>query len=172
MMLTGGTGDVKPELQSFNVVESANDTTTTVAVAMPVIPNVLRGNAQRSQVVELLKVFFIGPPLLNSAAGNVQITIGTRNAGTTTLNSWDPSVLAVYSSSSDFTTSGLADRNRVCCVDLTDGNGNGVLVATANLYAQISGSGTAATNTSGVKLLYRLYDATVQEFVGIVASQQ
>ena len=57
-------------------------------------------------------------------------------------------------------------------LNLTDSNGNGILIATQSIVivgANVSGA-TAGTYTA--KVLYRLVEVGIQEYVGIVQSQQ
>ena len=57
-------------------------------------------------------------------------------------------------------------------VDLTDNAGNGMLVATDRIV--IYGANTSGTiaGTYVAKVLYRLKEVGIQEYVGIVQSQQ
>jgi hypothetical protein len=56
-------------------------------------------------------------------------------------------------------------------IDLTDSNGNGMLIATDSLYvvaANVSGTASEAI----CKVFYRLVNVGITEYVGIVQSQQ
>jgi hypothetical protein len=57
-------------------------------------------------------------------------------------------------------------------LDVTDGAGHGVLIATDSIYAQVNSANTATTNTVYFKLLYRFKEVNIIEYVGIVQSQQ
>jgi hypothetical protein len=46
--------------------------------------------------------------------------------------------------------------------------GNGILLATDNVYAQLTNVATGQTITAACKLFYRIYSASVTEYVGIV----
>jgi len=56
--------------------------------------------------------------------------------------------------------------------DLTDGAGHGVLVATDQIYCQISSSSTGAAQTCAGKIWYRWKNVGLAEYIGIVQSQQ
>jgi len=172
-MLTGGTRDVKPEILSFVASESANDTTTTVSTALPVLRNFSSGNASRAQIVEVLKVWVHLNSAYSATNGvNVNVAIGSKNNGTTTVTPQAPDVFAWFSYYVNAAATGQSITDRVFSRDLTDGAGNGILVATDNIYTQVSSAGSGATQSVGVKILYRIYGASVIEYVGIVQGQQ
>jgi len=58
-------------------------------------------------------------------------------------------------------------------IDLTDGDGNGMLIATQTIVVNgANTSGTAAVaRTYTAKVLYRLIEVGIQEYVGIVQAQ-
>lgn len=168
--LTGGTNDVKPETLSFAAVQSGQDVTTTTTQALPVLRNFQTGGG-RAQLVEILKVWC---EIRNVAEVDSLITayLSTKNFGATATTFSEPSVFAGFNLDYRITTTGATMTPGIQCVDLTDGDGNGVLVATDNIYAQIISGASAATNTVRFKILYRIYGASVTEYVGIVQSQQ
>ena len=57
-------------------------------------------------------------------------------------------------------------------VDTTDGAGNGFLVATDRMFLYAAASGNTVAGTTIAKILYRLTEVGIQEYVGIVAGQQ
>lgn len=170
-MLTGGTMDVKPQLLSFACVQSSADTTTTTTQPVPVLRNFSSGNGSRAQLIEVLKVY-CNMPLSSEVDSSVSIVVGTKNLGTTAVVAGEPSVFARFGQQLILTTSGQCVIPRQQMVDCSDGAGNGILVATDNIYAQISSLTTSATNQCTVAVLYRVYAASVTEYVGIVQGQQ
>ncbi len=56
-------------------------------------------------------------------------------------------------------------------IDTTDGNGNGVLVAVDRLVIVGGNTSGTFTGTYTAKILYRLTEVGIQEYVGIVQSQ-
>ena len=176
--LTGGTGDVSPQWMSFVATQSAADTTTTITQAIPVQRQNNRGLAQ---VLEVLKVLFERPSLVAGASATeandfFAITLSTSSFGTTATTLAEPRVFAGDSLQAQFafTAAGTyyMEHPRVVMYDLTDGAGHGVLVATDNIYAQVSSVTTGATNTYRIKILYRWKNVSLQEYIGIVQSQQ
>lgn len=57
-------------------------------------------------------------------------------------------------------------------IDLTDGDGHGILVATDNIYFQVTSNGFAGAQEQSAKLLYRFKEVSLVEYIGIVQSQQ
>lgn len=170
LSLTGGTNDVKPQYLSFVASQSGSDATTTTTQALPVLRNFQTGG-NRAQIVEILKVYFT-PDDLAEVDGSLNCFLTTKNLGTVATNASEASVIANFTIRTRLTTSGLIAPMFPFVVDLTDGDGNGILVATDNIYAQVSSTTTSLTNSVRVKVLYRIYGASVTEYVGIVQSQQ
>lgn len=72
------------------------------------------------------------------------------------------------------------DNESVEFHDLTDGAGHGILVATDNIYLSVQTSLTAYNGSSAdeiigfcfADLIYRFKEVKLQEYIGIVQSQQ
>lgn len=179
MSLTGGTRDVSPQLFHMRATQTAADTTTTETFPVP-IQRLPFGN--RAQVMEVLKAYFVTTSLPAIASATeiqdvIQIFITTTSFGTTATNFGEPRVFAHYvkNQRGAFTaagTYGMTQDDEPFQLDLTDGAGHGILVATDNIFMQIASSGTGASNTANVKLLYRWKNVPLQEYIGIVQSQQ
>lgn len=56
-------------------------------------------------------------------------------------------------------------------IDLTDKNGNGFLIATDSLNFTVGCAAGAAAVDAVCKILYRMVDVGIEEYVGIVQSQ-
>lgn len=166
--LTGGTGDVNPQYLTTSATQSANDTTTTTQITLP-IQRLPSGN--RAQVMEVLKVFYF---LDSTVATSISISIflSTASFGTTTTSYSEPRVFSACSLRRILTTSGSVEDVNPFVQDLTDGAGHGIIVATDSIYAQVSSSNTSAINTVRFKILYRWKDVPLSEYIGVVQSQQ
>lgn len=178
-ILTGGTGDVSPQWLTFSATQSGADTTTTTTQAIPVQRLPTGGKAQ---VMEVLKVAFTHTSLPAFASAtevqdSSQCTLSTTSFGTTTQGFTDPRVFAFsfISQRGAFTAAGTYGMTQVSMpvvYDLSDGAGHGILIATDNIFAQVSSVTTGATNSCGIKILYRWKNVSLQEYIGIVQSQQ
>jgi hypothetical protein len=166
--LTGGTGDVSPQFLSFSATQSAADTTTTTQQTLPI--EKIYGN-QNPTIIEVLKVFFT-----NGATTEVDNAfschLSTKSFGTTATNLAEPTVFAAYRRDIAITTSGQIAVVQPFCFDCTDTAGHGILVATDNLFAQVSSATTGVANTVWIKVLYRFKKVGLSEYIGIVQSQQ
>jgi hypothetical protein len=171
-MLTGGTRDVKPELLSFSVVQSGADATTTQQQPLPILRNFSSGNGSRAQVIEVLKVWADTPPALGNQSSSLFLSSKNFAAVNTTFS--EPTVFAGFKKIGTTVTAVgvLSDQDQVQVFDLTDSNGNGILIATDNIFAQYQSVASGVTNTARIKILYRTYGASVLEYVGIVQGQQ
>ena len=163
--VTGGTGDFSPQLLTAYISESASDTATTTAVPLPVTVN----GPGKPRIVEILKIYFT-PSRITEADSDMQIAVSTTSFGSTAVTS-DPRVIGAYRIWSELTTSGYFVQNYPFVIDLTDGGGHGVLVATPNLYLQVSSAAQSVSVTCVVKILYRIKAVALPEYVGIVQSQ-
>ena len=180
-MLTGGTKDVNPQFLSFTAATSAADTTTTTSQSLPIqrLPT-----AGRSQVMEVLKVFVERPSYPTLAAvtevlDNMLLYLTTKSFGTTAIGGIGAEATVFCADTSEsrgaFTAAGtykttVADRIQV--YDLTDGAGHGIIIATDNIFAQVQSSGIGAVITFGIKIMYRMKNVGLAEYIGVVQSQQ
>ena len=175
----GRTGDVKPQwLNCPTVTQSGADTTTSLEVRLPVarVPS-----AASVTVIEMLRIYATISNLPAIAAvtevlDTQHLSISTASNGTTDVLLNASNVLAFFRKSQRgaFTAGGTYNRwgDKVMEFNLTDDNGNGVLVATDSIFLQLQSTGTGAANDAQVKILYRFKSVGAMEFVGIVQSQQ
>lgn len=177
--LTGGTGDVNPQLLSIRVTQTAADTTTSAQAMLPI--QRLAQGSRRAQVMEVLKIYFNSSALPISASAtevvdSITTILSTVNGGTTNLGFNNPQVFAAYfvSQNSAFTAAGtyMSNKGQTPFVqDLTDGAGHGILIATDSIFIQAQSAGTGAANVCDAKVLYRMKDVSIEEYIGIVQSQ-
>jgi len=168
--LTGGTGDVNPQILTVNVTQTAADTTTTDEIALPV-PR-FSAKKGRSLVIEILKVdAFVDDYLATGAANSVRGFLDTSGEAD---NATEPTTF--YSGQQDllFATAigfQIVDRN-IGRTDYTDNAGHGFLVATDSIFATVATQVTGRINIITFKILYRFKEVTLQEYIGIVQGQQ
>lgn len=176
--ITGGTGDVNPQFLTFTATQSGADTVTSTAQAIPIqrLPS-----GGRAQVLELLKAFVQMPDLVVSATAtettdSITLFLSTSNLGATATTMAEPRVFGACElrDRSAFSAGGtyFTEYTRFKVIDLTDGAGHGFLVATDNVYGQVVSVGTGAANSVIIKLYYRWKNVSLQEYIGIVQSQQ
>jgi hypothetical protein len=172
-ILTGGSRDYKPEYMTLTA-SAANNVSASTAYPLPVLRNFSSGNGSRAQIVEALKVIVEFPEIYAAAAvySDLRFHLSTKNHGTAATTLADPDTFVALGFQSYMLTSGNAISPSVLSFDFTDGMGNGILLATDNIYAQLSNVATGQTITVSAKLIYRIYSASVTEYVGIVQSQQ
>lgn len=174
--LTGGTNDVNPQFMNLSLTQSGIDTFTQSATQIPIQRLATMG---RAQVMEVLKVFFQTSDITVGAAGTTarQVTaaLTTKSfAAAVQLN--EPTCFAIYQKgvTNAFSAGGsgtIASEMEPYVIDLSDGAGHGFLVASDNIYLQVSSANSGVANLANVKILYRWKDVSVQEYVGIVQSQ-
>ena len=178
--LTGGTKDVNPQFMSVRVTQTAGDTTTSGSFGVP-IQRVGPNTNGKAIIMEVLKVFFNMPSNgVIAAAGEtydiVSVFWSTVDFATTATAWSDPRVFAGCQKQrlGAFTAAGTfadTEENGLIVQDLTDGAGHGVLIASDNVFMQVSSS-NGQTNAVDCKLLYRWKEVSLIEYIGIVQSQQ
>ncbi len=139
------------------------------------------GSKDSATIMEILKVwFYVG--IENSADtaygrfGSLSTTLiraqdATVNRANLIANMIFPTVFAATYVDTNFTTSGAHENVWPQEVDVTDGNGNGVLIATDSLFVTTGMLNNAVVSNSAVKILYRMVNVGITEYVGIVQSQ-
>ena len=177
--LTGGTGDVNPQFLHGQVVQTGADATTTTTFAMPIMK--VQSGGSHATIIELLKVFVDFPTFPGAAAAqavmDMSLDFTTISFGTTAINFNEPNLFAraALEAHNSFTAAGSMYSGPypgVVAVDVTDGAGHGILIATDNIFAQARSTATGNTNTIRFKLLYRFKKVGLLEYIGIVQSQQ
>jgi len=176
--LTGGTKDVNPQFYSGVAHMSAADTTTSTGFPLPVtrIPT-----ANNVTIIEVLKVYCDLQDLgaiaeVTEISESVMAIFTTVNFGVTKAYFNEPNCWAFFRKNREaaFTAGGTySDTSEEPLVlDLTDGAGHGILLATDQFFVQVSSTNTVALNSCFFKILYRFKTVGIAEYVGIVQSQQ
>lgn len=168
--LTGGTGDVNPQILTASVIQSAADTTTSLEIPVPIAR--FQTKKGRSIVMEILKVKYdFGDIVTPGGAVNIAALLSTAASPAGTI---DPTVFSSTKLDGIFATAvGFAYFPRGPFTDdLSDGAGHGFLVATDSMFLQLSSANTAIANTCVAKIYYRFKEVALEEYIGIVAGQQ
>lgn len=133
---------------------------------------------KKATVIEALKVWFYNK--IDESEDSSSITLALSTRALESVDEWhmigDPAVFAAARLNFHFAGSlstGADVNNRIYPIelDLTDGAGHGVLIASDSIFAYLKSSGTGVTNTAAFKMLYRYKTVGVLEYVGIVQSQ-
>jgi len=175
--LTGGTGDYNPQTYSVNVDIAVGDY---LSAQYPVpVPRFGSSGGTSSTVMEVLRVIWILDDIPTPAGQyGLVATLSTAaladGSGSTIRFVSDPRTFAFYSLDGIFgDATGFNYASRIVNQDLSDGSGRGVLVATDSFFLNYLLQGPAGTTAKvAAKIYYRLKNITLQEYVGIVQSQQ
>ena len=182
--LTGGSGDVNPQtLVMTSAIMTANDTLFSAATNLP-IPR-LPVRKGKSLVIEILKIFFYQKVIYVANTTTWITSCLTTNPGASdavgagtglglfldprTICSRSTQTLALQATAASIAIETVDTQREI---DLTDANGHGYLVATDNLYLVCSSANTAALNQASCKFIYRFKEVDLEEYIGIVQSQQ
>lgn len=178
--LTGGSGDVNPQLFSGKITTIANDTPISNAYLNPI--SRLPKTGTKVAVMEVLKVYVWLPDTLVTGAVETTymatINFGTKDFGTSNLvRAGEPTVFALLTvlRNGAFTVGGTYSVAAVplpVTMDLTDGIGHGILVASDYIYVQLDTAGHGGLASAYFKILYRIKNVALTEYIGIVQSQQ
>ena len=181
--VTGGSGDVKPQwLTAFtNPPIAGSDYTVTEVL----VPRLVLGSVNTATVMEILRVdYYMGitnladATTINFAFLNTRILHQTDDPVTlNTINSdtIDPGTFAfvLYQTERLLTVASesVYQNKMPAKFDMTDNNGNGVLVATDKFFLTSGNFGNGTVTGATAKILYRMVNVGIREYVGIVASQ-
>lgn len=176
--LTGGTGDVNPQYFTLPAnTQTAANTYIEAVIPTPIPRNRVSGG--KATVMEILKVYFNLPEAdTNNAAGGSNLVASAHLAtrALAAVSFQNPATFAYREKNmrGAFTAAGTYGtvNHEPYEVDLTDGAGHGILVATDNIYFGFNTIGYAGVGSAACKILYRMKNVTVEEYIGIVQSQQ
>ncbi len=178
--LGGGTGDVKPQFLTLSTGDMAPDTYDVTQFALPVP----RFGTMKSKatVFEILSVdWYLAPAILTDGVHAVfgYLTTSTNRVDSEPFILQDiatdvgrPQTFAATGENNILIVQGGLNATFPRHVDLTDGAGNGILVATDTLTIVTANVDDAANAVSVAKIKYRLTNIGISEYVGIVQSQQ
>ncbi len=179
--VTGGTGDIKPQVLTVSTTASAG--TDDYSVQQVNLPVPRFGTMKtKATVFELLKIEYY-PRIADVVSVSkiygmffatqlLRAQNDTCTAATLAADVLDPVVFGYSLLSSTVTTSGSSDIVYPLTIDMTDQNGNGFVIATDRLFFHVGAVADTTVGTSGAKLTYRLVNIGITEYVGIVQSQQ
>ncbi len=180
-MLHGGTGDLKPQYMTISSdIAAAADDYTSTRISLPVSHF---GDAKnRTTIFEILSVewYLNIIDMVDAANTNVGFLSTTviRATGTTctlatlAADVTNPLVIAPALQHTALLTSGVIDHKYPISVDTSDNAGNGILVATDVIFITYGNVGGTAVGRITAKILYRLSQVGITEYVGILQSQQ
>jgi len=177
--LTGGTADVNPQWLNGAFTMAAANTAETKTYVMP--KALMMGGKGKSTIIEILKIQLFLPPYDTIAnAGEVadarKIIFSTENYGSTA-PTYAQDCIYFYEDSrmGAFTAAGTYGTFYPYTpppIDVTDGAGHGILVATEFLNVQVATAGYTNPATFGWKILYRFKSVSLVEYIGLVQTQQ
>ena len=181
---TGGSGDLKPQwlTQSTPVPTSGTD----YAVTEILVPRQVLAGFGAATVMEILQVdWYLG---LADVADSTTIHFGFLGNRLTRGTDDPVSLVSLQNDVADPTNyafamwqteqfgagTGAAIMNRSywpITVTMNDNNGNGMLIATSRFFMTTGAFGNATAGRGTVKILYRMVNVSLEEYVGIVAQQ-
>ncbi len=176
---TGGTGDIKPQVMTVTTPPGAgaNDFSS-VAVT---VPRIMMGGRGYTTIMEVLRVDWY-PSIENNAdlAATYGVYLSTRliraqdsaaTAGGFAADFSDPTTFANAILITNLLTSGANGYHLPISIDMTDNNGNGYLLATDRFFMTSGQVNDAVPSSTICKILYRMVNVGIEEYVGIVQSQ-
>lgn len=180
--LTGGTGDVNPQIFSSAVTAGTGATGNTTTIYLPTRRLPVVG---RAQVLELLKIWLDVHPAwctvaTSTAVGNLPLwacyRVVVRNPGSAAVTSADTSLVASITLTPELTYIGTANQamsnphtDGMVQIDLTDGAGHGILIGSDAIYVNGVCANTLI-NQNNIRFLYRWKEVSLAEYVGMVQS--
>lgn len=173
--LTGGSGDINPQLLTIHAVQTPiADTSTVVQQPLP-IPRYPTSRG-KNLVMEFLSFeYFDCDPTVHVGNSYCLVTVTTNPTifGSASAALQDARLISAWWRGFDNLTSvGFVQKDIQKFEDLTDQAGHGLLVAADNLYFGVYSSNTGQINEMVLKGEYRWKEVGLEEYIGIVQSQQ
>lgn len=164
--LTGGTHDVNPQTLGGRILLTAANTFSQSTIPVPVMR--VGMSSQLAQVIEALWIEFDQSDFedFDNAEEGVEMQLTTVSKNANVLVD-DVDIIAKWSFTTCFLTSGLALRPDITKIDLTDGAGHGLIIATPNIFFGANSTGLAAAGTAAFRMGYRFKNVSLQEYVGL-----
>ncbi len=179
--VTGGTGDVKPQILTLGT--GTTDAPGKYAVNQVALPVPRFGTTQtKATIIEMLSVdWYIN--ILNQgdtsstdwaylSTNTNRVSGDSSTAASQLVDVADPLTFGMVVNIKGLVTSGVLQREMPQHMDFTDQNGNGMLVATDRIFVAAGNVAGAVGIEAICKLKYRLVNVGITEYVGIVQSQQ
>ncbi len=177
--LTGGTGDVKPQFLTATTPVGAG--TNDYSVISIQVPRIILSSQDNATIMEILRVdYYLG---IEDLADSDAVTFGFLSPNlrrlqdeTSTFTSMredvqDPLVFAFVVQNQNVTVQGGSSNVMPLSYDCTDSNGNGILMASDRFFFVTGAIAASSVIDSTVKILYRMVNVDIIEYVGIVQSQ-
>lgn len=179
--MTGGTGDIKPQILTLDSGRAgAVDDYVVNQTALPV-PR-FGTMKTRATVFELLSLdWYVGLhdtgdlTALHWAfltTSTVRADADTSTEASMVIDLQEPKTFGLAAYRNNISTNGGLSVKFPISIDLTDKNGNGVLIATDRLIVVAGSVGGTAAAQAICKVNYRLTNIGISEYIGIVQSQQ
>jgi len=177
--VTGGTGDVKPQwlTASTPLYASAND----YGINTIEVPRIVLGSEGYATVMEILRVdWYLGvgdfTDTTHSLFGYLTTSTSRTQDEAATLVSWQndleaPQTFAAALHNVLTSTNGGTTQTLPISINMTDANGNGMLIAADRFFMVTSRVSNVDVGGETVKILYRMVAIDIVEYVGIVQSQ-
>lgn len=177
--VTGGSGDVKPQYITAQTPIPAG--VDDYSVTEILLPSIILNQPGDATVVEILRVdYYLATRDIGDTAHEdwgflstiaSRATNETSNLSTFGADLGNPINFACVMKSIIIATSGGTVETMPLTINTTDDNGNGILVATNRMFFITGNVNGGAASESAVKILYRMTNVDMVEYVGIVTSQ-
>lgn len=187
--MTGGSGDIKPQILTTTAIQPNTGAPVNEYIVKEITLPVPRIGSVKNKatITEILKVwFYTGPATKPDSNVATWATLATSDlnhkTGDSTVGvspgrqfisdvSFPTALVGNYFNRDEDSATDYTEKMPKQ-FDLTDSNGNGVLVATDTMYFVVASQDANIGQSFVAKILYRMVDVPIQEYVGIVQSQK
>lgn len=177
--LTGGTGDVNPQYLTMYAAQTSTNGTAINNTPIPI--NRFAQRRGKGMVMEILKIHWQVNLALTLNSTGSQNVFWQAQLSTKSLSAYNPLDGTVIDQITDqmvywqpATATALISRPATMPIihDMTDNAGHGIIVATDQLYLFFDTVGFSNAETVFCKIYYRFKEVSLEEYIGIVQSQQ
>lgn len=171
--------DQQPQFMKMRQVQSAAATFTQLEAETPVIPTI---SGNKAIVMEILKVYYWRTAITYPATSplsdvQIQMQCGRESLAAIANSDSDDHVVPFYEEQFTNVEVGTTANNHTMnqhtnpkIIDVTDGQGNGIIYAGRKLYFGVDSGNLSAALTGSCWILFRLIKVDIKEFLGEVLS--
>jgi len=174
-------GDVNPQIITMTTgLATAQDDYVVNTVSLPIAR--IGGSKNKAVVMEILRIaWYLALVNANDPTATdwafLSLNSNRADDDVSTLATMeedvvDPLTFGMVGDHRGVATQGGNSRNLMITIDLSDGAGNGMLVAVDRIFIVGGNVAGAGPGSYTAKVTYRLKEVGIQEYVGIVQSQQ
>lgn len=176
--------DIYPQYFTVKLQQTSNDSTEILTINLP-LPRI--PTSGKATILEILWIEYCMPvwKFNNATASTQYYTIGVSTQNTAISPTTNPQDFITKGTTIDYWIAGINTATATAAFnpfydpmngkfksDLQSNDGKGFLIANDSIYLSFATSNTGGASYITARFYYRFVDVSIQEYVGLVQSQQ